>query len=317
MRTPRLTVAVFAILAILACIWCRIGPPDELFAASGPPIPSNPYDASALLTSPGAGSPNAWRPFTDSGLSTQPVRLTPIDSNTMIWFTMDALPAGTNTNQGNEAAITLTGAGGACAQGEMGLFNYSFGCVNQGASGAGVVSVNTDAGQSSSTAMTWSLWTYPMAFNTTNNLLFAKKTNVLGFYTGGEWALAISETTTSSYWLCWATAPGTTSISAGPTASGNTTGQLQLGQWQFLACTWDGTSLTSWYNGHNVGSLTAGDGGTQIGWADAGAYEVSYEHDATGKGYNGYIDDIRVEKTVRSAAYLTQQYQFGVFGSQQ
>lgn len=67
------TIALLSVALIAAgalCIEsCQKNDPGPVLAASGPPIPTNPYDAGSLLTNAGSGQPNTWRPYTDSGLS--------------------------------------------------------------------------------------------------------------------------------------------------------------------------------------------------------------------------------------------------------
>lgn len=94
-------------------------------------------------------------------------------------------------------------------------------------------------------------------------------------------------------------------------APGGSQGYLVLNEWQFVALTYDATTgtLSAYKNGVLLGTMACPIGG--IDWGDHGRWSLGCD----GEGNEGFqyarIAEVRVEKTVRSQAYLQDLYSRG------
>ena len=87
--------------------------------------------------------------------------------------------------------------------------------------------------------------------------------------------------------------------------------KLPLNTWCLLAFTYDGSYVRIYLNGNLAGSMAATgnvDYGNNGAWM-VGGRQSGAGYGAPGQYFDGCIDDVRIENTVRSAAYLTAMYQ--------
>jgi regulation of enolase protein 1 (concanavalin A-like superfamily) len=107
---------------------------------------------------------------------------------------------------------------------------------------------------------------------------------------------------TQMYWAIELSTTATTaSLQFGSrTGSAYGLGNLTAGQWQYLTVTFDGTTVTTYINGSQVGSGAAKFGLDTSSTVRIGASE------GTGNTFNGSIDDVRIYDTLLATTEMTQ-----------
>lgn len=261
---------------------------------------TGPAGATGASGATGPGGATGATGATGAGAVT--TRLTPTDSNTLLHWTLDegATPyantgaGGTlNLADSNTPIDNATGLLGGGVLMPVGVSSY-------------IKSADTTI-EPSTTAVTVSLWLYAFGIHA-NGGIFAKAYNA-----GGGW--------TSPYATLYMNLANDTTgnWNSGITVSGTQTTHLQTDicaitpdGWHFLAITYNGTALNSYYDGNLCGTaLVSGS----LDFGTHGLYEVGGVSGST-QFFYGTVDDIRVDSIVRSQATIRAMYQDGLYGSQ-
>jgi len=119
---------------------------------------------------------------------------------------------------------------------------------------------------------------------------------------GVEWSLSIYASTTYYMFFQWQNALGT----FGTTNSGSSnTINLTVGQWNHMAITKVGTTITFWFNGRYSGSV---NGVTNLYYSTNSVFTIANTQTGATTAFNGYISNARI---VYGAAIYTADYQVG------
>lgn len=232
------------------------------------------------------------------------------DTNTFIrWTFDDASSSTTCSNSGNSSVPALTKYNGAS--------NSSPGVIGTSAYTAGTAYLSTTSTSinPNSTNITVSLWVKSD---------YAAQSSLLSYgeifkkdYSAGTASISAFRINRSSYMGWWSVSLYIKNLGVSVNNSvyiSDYNFTLKDNTWQFIAFTYDGTTIKAYVNGQLAGSTLAPgviDYGTS---SNIGPYLVGGTPDVSTLSldkqvFGGYIDDIRVENTVRSADYLLDLYQ--------
>ncbi|HEX8795443.1 MAG TPA: LamG-like jellyroll fold domain-containing protein [Polyangiaceae bacterium] len=266
----------------------------------------------------GLGSPTA----------TLPSRLQPTDGNTQIQWSFD---------NGNVVSGTPNGGVG----GTLNLFTgWAGSSINPTPSATGLFDLcwwldgtqglktnDTSVGESATswTAIWWvKLTAYASTGSPNTPELWDKK-----YQTGNTWTSPFTsvgsymDQTNPGAWTFNITIGGTHYFatpaggqSTFPTAGSNQFIQgafaIPLGEWVMLAATYDGTTLSVYFNGSLCATNQHMTSGSSIDWGSHGAYQVGAVTTQSNSGITGFLDEMRIESVVRSPSYLLAMYKAGV-----
>jgi len=226
-------------------------------------------------------------------------RYTPTDANTLLQWKINeaAAPytsAGTN-------ALTLTVKSGIIVPNANTLFDHG---ANDFNNSAYLWSGNTAVAPAGA-SLTLSTWIYLNGFtggfggivskeyanNGTHNSPFVAFDLQWNSGVDGTWMFSV--TTAATY----------TNVSVAAK-----TYQIPLNQWTLLAGTYDGATMRAYFNGLPAGTQAKSG---NIDYGTGGPYYIG-GYASGGNLVNGIVNDVRVESTVRSAAYLRNMYLRGV-----
>ena len=251
-------------------------------------------------TGPFGGPPGATGPQGSTG-ATGPVgphiqRLTPIDQYTFLYWNMDgtSLPF-VDPIQG----MTLAQNYGTTRINQTGLFGQ---CITPlGSSGLATTATSVN---SSATTLTVSCWVYFKTLGTGYQYIVYKNYDSADSNSPFN-AWAIQQSASAGQWQANITLTGTNH------AVGVTDEYYLLvnNTWCFLAFTYDGATLTAYFNGNSAGtaSLTG-----SIDYGSNGPYSIGAVAFGSTQSSDCYIDDVRIENTVRTQAYLEAMYKNGI-----
>lgn len=88
---------------------------------------------------------------------------------------------------------------------------------------------------------------------------------------------------------------------------------LPQGKWCHIGETWNGTTLTAYFNGSVHGTLTPGGGAIDYGGTDGPWFAGAVPDTGTTEGGTLMIQDIRVANVVRPQSYFANIYYNGLF----
>jgi hypothetical protein len=230
-------------------------------------------------------------------------RLTPTDSNTLIEWTLDEAAA-PYANTGTAGTLNL-GTAGVAPESVTGLFGNAAGFNGTGFQG-GLTTGNSSVGEVPGSQLTVTAWVFYRGFGINFNTIVNKEYRNDGTHTNPFLAFGIYEYTTGDGQWNVAVTTGGTNFTV---LMSNPVNKLSLGSWMLVALTYDGTTLRAYLNGALVGS-TAVTGSVDYG--THGPYAVGFEEVGTQGTANAIIDEVRVESTARSQAYLETMYKDGV-----
>jgi hypothetical protein len=150
-----------------------------------------------------------------------------------------------------------------------------------------------------------SCWVYFATFATSNNCIVHKEYRASGARAAPYISFGIDQYNAAGRWQVEVAIAGTAYVVLVTSALY----LIQAQQWTHLAMTYDGVTLRAYINGQLAGTTSI------VGAADMGTHGPYYvggvTNGATGSS-DCIVDDVRVESTVRSKAYLRAQYAQGV-----
>lgn len=218
----------------------------------------------------------------------------PIDGYTNLYYNLDESSVATYaSNLGTAGALNLTkydtsyfGVGG--------ILNKCLACYN-----GYLQSVATSIGEPTGNNWTVSLWIFPFQYYT-NGVMFQKHYNLNNAWTSPF----------SSIYIGWNGSPNNV-LQCAVAISGVFTNVisdivLPLYEWTLVTLTYDGITIKLYQNNILVKSRAASgttDYGTHGSWSIGKANNYQYY---------GYIDDVRVESTVRDINYIAEMYDRGI-----
>ena len=286
-------------LLVLACVAsCVVLALCADLPASAWPWSGDNSPASSGVQLPDAGTGGTWVQGSDGGISGQPfgtARYTPTDANTFIQWKMGAPPPFLNTGTGPALNLT-TGIGASSFLTTAGFFgNLS---TNYGVSGnaTGICSANTTTDPAGST-LTVSGWVYLEAFSNNFGEFLLKEYRNNGTHNSPYQAFGLAQ---------WSTSDGSWQVSVTTSATShglsvlNPLWQIPSRQWTHLAMTYDGATLSAYFNGALAGALAVT--GT-IDFGTDGPYCVGVTQ-INSNATTGQLADWRIETVVRSQSYL-------------
>lgn len=254
------------------------------------PSPSGTY--STLLWNGGASS------FSWSNLGTQPLRLTPTDGYTQVYWPLDE-SASPWLSYGAAGALNLTTGYGSPLSAQTGLFGNCVDFTNN----SGLQTAETSVGESSSISI--SVWVWLRSYTSYGEIIDKR------YQTSSGWSvpytsIAIAQNnTTDGQWI------SNISVSGVSHSIVNSAGQFKipLNEWVLLSATYDGTTHRTYINGNAAGTQTPGGA---IDWGSHGRWQVGAVSVISAQSNDGKIDDVRIENTVRSQAYYQAMYKQGI-----
>jgi hypothetical protein len=225
-------------------------------------------------------------------------RLTPIDSSTAIYWTLDETSSPW-ANTGTGGTLNQATSYSTPAEGQTGIFGN---CLDFGGT-SGIISADTSIGESG-TSQTVSCWVYLHSFVSSGEIIDKKyQTSSTWSSPYTAWAMYTSGAADGT-WTAEVTVSGTRYT---VTCSGEY--GIQSYQWNLIALTYDGSNLRAYINGNLAGTTSIS--GT-IDYGSHGAYQIGAVTVLSTQGTNGKVDDVRIETTVRSQAYLQAMYKDGI-----
>ena len=247
------------------------------------------------------------------GSSTGPVITAP-DANTLLHWTCDEATGSTvlaNTGTGGNADLTVQGTGYGPIL-DQGLFkNAAFLLRNTGAPTATVYFASGALAPVPPGNFTMSVWVKPKALHGAGYALASRPSggtmNALGWGVNNSTDLTPqffhNDPLGGSYYLQFFNV----------TNQPSTEHRLALDAWNFLAVTWNGTTLSLYCNADLVAQSTPPS--APFGGVSSTIWALGADPAGTVvSNMDAWIDDPRVESVARSAAYLQTQYQAGMFG---
>lgn len=248
------------------------------------------------------------------GANPGPARATPGDANTLIRWTLDEAAIINYVNHGAGAALTIginfNNTVSSAVSDECGILGSSVLCTGHNGVSTGDTALNEPSGN-----LTVSLWFRPRTL-VSGSIIFQK-----AYASGGTWSAPFT-----SLWFSMATASGSfcpwgvgmaIAGSLHQTTPSPAGYMIQVGVWNFLCVTWDGITALCYINGVLSTHDGFGSGTTPVDWGTHGPWDVGGVSNSGGLGSftDGWIDDVRVENTVRSASYIAAMYQTATYGS--
>ncbi len=253
------------------------------------------YQASSAPAAVTVGTGLAFAGGTLSSTVTAPTaRYTATDGNTLLQWKLQE--TGTPWVSTGSNTLNVTVGSGSVVADQTGL---QAGCAYLASTR--LTSGNTSVAPTS-TACTVSLWVRLRSY-TTNGIMLNKAYRNDGTWTSPFTSIFIAQST-GGVWVPAMTIGGTlrqASITA-------TNHLIFVNTWHLLAGTYDGTSI-KWYIDGNLAATGAFSGtidyGTNGPWEIGGAVGVTQPLD-------GWVEDVRAESVVRSAAYFRAMFQAGL-----
>ena len=261
------------------------------FVGGGVTGPAGPGGA----TGPAGSTGPAGIPGTPAGVVGN--RLVSADASTLIDWSFDE-GAAPYANSGTAGTLALTNFSGT-SKAVAGLFGQAAGLNGT------IVSTGNSAVEPGGASVTVSAWVFANSFPT-----YAVIVNK-SYRNNNSW----SPPYTSIYLALSSSGDGTWNPGVAiagaliqPTIGG--VYKIPRGAWALISVTYDGTTI-KWYLNGELASSSAVSGAVDYG--THGPWDVGGVSNAnTGQQWDGYIDEVRVENTVRSQAYLLNAYKQGL-----
>jgi hypothetical protein len=152
------------------------------------------------------------------------------------------------------------------------------------------VAVPSSAALNPTNAITVMAWIDPFAWNLGFQTAISKRTNGGGF---PGWSIAVGGSGSALY--VWASAATVSITNASPTST-----------WQHVAFTYDGTNITTYFNGVKTVSTAAASF-----TSSANPLYIGSDTTSGGRNFNGLIDDVRIYNRALSAAEIQSIYNGG------